>query len=454
MRFGILLPVSILSAAALCVLLFQNCSQFKIGPELTETSAQLSIIPTLIDSTKAAQVDAETPNCTEPILQGLKCLNTTVVTTEGLRYKVRIKWSRPNVDSKGSVFMAIGGSGGHGTQSRDDPPSKYFIDKLTNVDQLRVIDVEFIDTPINSNYWGGYFVHAGGYKSASLAFTAVVKLIVNKQIVRGQFLNYLGGSNASMIAAYSMSYFGTDRYFDRVVLQMGPFLANLRSSCDPNSVDSFYRNTPGQQASVFQLLGSWRYGNPNQSVCADLSDDRMSTLGPALSFPNTHVHTIVGALETDYGFGQFILNSNEVWFNSISAKTKSRIVRPEMAHNNSYKDMRRFLKLSPSEVPTDDPDYIDGTGEFCNGSVIVEYNCRAGAQILPPTVDPTIKWVGVGGGCFHLATTRACAAGGLKWVYTNVTTCVGPNSAPAPIGSACASSGQTVTNPCGTATCM
>ena len=238
MRFGILLPVSILSSAVLCVLLFQNCSQFKIGPELTETSAQLSIIPTLIDSTKAAQVDAETPNCTEPILQGLKCLNTTVVTTEGLSYKVRIKWSRPNLDSKGSVFIAIGGSGGGATQTREDPPSKYFIDKLTTVDQLRVIEVEFIDTPVNSNYWGGYFVHAGGYKSASLAFDAVVKLIVDKQIVRGQFLNYLGGSNASMIAAYSMSYFGTDKYFDRVVLQMGPFLANLRHSCSPSSADS------------------------------------------------------------------------------------------------------------------------------------------------------------------------------------------------------------------------
>jgi hypothetical protein len=438
MRLKSLLPVSFLSLVGLFILLFQNCSPFKVEPGLADTSGQQSstsspptnsesslpeaslppvtnaprtgsVIPSFIDLTKAALIDEQTPNCTEPINQGLKCLNTSVVTSEGLSYKVRIKWSRPNVDSKGSVFIAIGGSGGADTQIRDNPPSKFFIDKLTNVDQLRVIDVEFVDKPINSNYWGGYFVHAGGYKSASLAFAEVVKLIVDKQIVRGKFLNYLGGSNASMVAAYSMSYFGTDQYFDRVVLQMGPFLANLKSSCAQNSSDSFYKNKPDQQTTVLQLLGSWRFGNPNQSVCSDLTNDRMSTLGPVLSFPYTHVHTIIGALETDYGFGQFMLNSNEVWFNSISAKTKLRIVRPEMAHNNSFKDMRRFLKLSPSEIPTDDPDYIDKTGEFCNGSVVVQFNCRAGAQILPPTDDLSIKWSDQGGGCFHLATTRACS---------------------------------------------
>lgn len=376
-----------------------------------------SAISTFANRNVAEFTDSFTPECVEPVLAGLKCLNTSVKTAEGLVYKIQIKWTRPNMESKGSVLMMIGGSGagdirpdGLREQSRMDPPTQFALKKLSDEDQLRVIEVDFVDAPLGSNPWGGYFVHSGGYKSAGYAFMAVVSLLIEKQIVRGNFLNYLGGSNASVVAAYALSHLGMDRFFDRVVFQMGPFMTSLQNSCDPNAEDSFYKNEIALRNYVFELFGWWRYGSNARNVCDNVSDDRLSVLGHIRNFPNTHVHVIVGALEEQFGFGKYLLNSNEAWYKAISAKSKSRIIRPEMAHNNSYKDMRRYLKLSPDESPAEgeDPDYKDSEGEFCGGGQIVKFNCRASAQVLPPTVDKNVKWADQGKGCFHLATGVKC----------------------------------------------
>lgn len=50
--------------------------------------------------------------------------------------------------------------------------------------------------------------------------------------------------------------------------------------------------------------------------------------------------------------------------------------------------------------------------------------------------------------------SSAVAAESLKWVHTNVTTCIGPTPPPAAIGTACSPSGATASNACGTATCQ
>ena len=364
-----------------------------------------SVISSRINLNKAAATDTETADCPQTVNVGWKCWNTTII-SEGNSYKVAIKWSRPNIDSKGSVLMATGGSGVG--ESRLDPPSKLMMDNISDKDQLRFIQLEFLDDPELSPWKGGYWKHAGGYKSTSLVFTAAVELIIEKQIVRGKFLNYLGGSNATMLMARSMSFYNVDKYFDRVVLQMGPFLPSKTGTCDRLSVSSIYINNADQQSIIFQLMGSWLYGDKSKDFCADDGEDRLSILGPRTSFPNTHMHVIMGALEDDYGFGRWIRLSNIEWYNMISAKTKSRIERPEMAHNNSYKDMRRFLKLAPNEIPEEDTDCIDRVGQFCSVGKITQFNCRGCAQETPPTEDKSIKWIKVEENCYHLATEIKC----------------------------------------------
>lgn len=422
----LLIAMSVSAIAIPLLFSFQNCSpkilnsnleQSSVSSQIVDTgrvSSELytkktSVIPQLINVSRAQQIDNVTPACTDAVLKGWKCLVTRITNLEGQVYKVGIRWSRPNVDSSGSVIMAVGGAGVG--ESRNDPPSKLMMDRITETDKLRYIEIEFLDAKSAApNNWGGYFVHAGGYRAAGSAFAAVIEFVVSQQIVRGQFLNYLGGSNGSTVAAYAMSHFGIDKYFDRVVFQMGPFLPRLSSACDPNSASSFKQNTLDQQNSVRSLIGSWRYDDVNRDVCSDLSDDRISILGTSLNFPNTHVHVIIGGLEEFNGFGKWIFNSNLEWYNSISAKSKNRIIRPEMSHQNSYKDMRRYLKLSPNETAVDDIDYIDQETETCVSNKIVKRNCRASAQITAPTGDSRIAWTNIGNNCFELKTEVACGS--------------------------------------------
>lgn len=398
---------------------FQNCSKINSNSNIgapTEASSgnvrafskKTSVIRDVANSNRAQQMDSSTPNCTAANLAGWKCLNTVVINADGDAYKVLIKWSRPNVESKATVLVGVGGAGVG--ESRDDPPSKLMMDKLADIDHIRVIAIEFMDPPSSSTNWGGFFVHNGAYKSAGSAFAETIKFIVDQQIVRGSYMNYLGGSNASTVAAYAMSNFGTDQYFDRVVFQMGPFIPNLKTACDPHSPSSIFINSPGQQSSVFSLINNWRYGDANHSICSDQSDDRISIIGNKTFFPNTHVHVIMGELEERLGFGPWILSSNLEWFNAISGKSKSRIIRPGIGHNNSYKDMRRYLKLDPAENPIEDPAFVDKEGEFCADSKIIKFNCRAEAQITPPTLDPNVAWVDQGNGCFQLKTSVSCGA--------------------------------------------
>lgn len=437
------LITGIISAVTVPLLFsFQNCSPKVLSSNLDQASTsnqtvdvgrvssmlytkKTSIIPQLVNVNQAQQIDKATPDCTEAVLKGWKCLVTTITNLEGQAYMVGIRWSRPNVDSTGSVIMAVGGAGVG--ESRNDPPSKLMMDRITEVDKLRYIEIEFLDTKSAApNNWGGYFVHAGGYRSAGSAFAAVIEFVVSQQIVRGQFLNYLGGSNGSTVAAYAMSHFGIDKYFDRVVFQMGPFLPRLSSACDPNSASSFKLNTLDQQNSVRSLIGSWRYDDVNRDVCSDMSDDRLSILGTSLNFPNTHVHVIIGGLEEFNGFGKWIFNSNLEWYNSISAKSKNRIIRAEMSHQNSYKDMRRYLKLSPSETAIDDNDYVDQETQICVSNKIIKRNCRASAQITAPTGDTRVPWASIGNNCFELKTEISC---GSSTQIPRVVTVVSPTPA-------------------------
>ena len=368
-------------------------------------SNQVSIIQNETNDILSDSTDSVSPDCTEEVLKGWKCVTTNVITDENLSYKIAVRWSRPNLTSIGTMLMAVGGAGKG--ESRDDPPSKIMMDELNNLDQMRVIEIDFLDPVTPTNPWGGYWNHSGGYKSAGLAFKAAFDFILSRKIIRGSFLNYLGGSNASTVAAYAMANLGLDKYFDRVVFQMGPFLPDLSNACNKNSASSFFQNNPDQQKSVANLLNFWANGDVNKNVCDNLVNERVSILKYGKkNFPNTHVHVIVGAKEVTEGFGAWILASNLEWYNGISAKTKIRIIRPEMGHNNSYVDMRRFLKLAPNEVAANDSICKDSTGSFCDSnSKSVEWLCKSCGQ----SDSPGIGWNDVGGGCFHKQTQNICS---------------------------------------------
>lgn len=389
----------------------------KSSLKMSSITGSTSIAPSYVNEANANSADVSTPNCTHEVMKGWKCLITSVTTSENLEYKVAIKWNRPLISSVGTVLLAVGGAGVG--ESRLDPPSKKFIDELDEIDHIRTIEIEFIDPPNSTNSWGGYFAHFGSYKSASLAFVSALELVLEKGLVKGSFLNYMGGSNGSTVVAYAMSHHGIDRYFDRVVFQMGPFLPDLNNACDPKSASSFYINNPEQQKSVFSLINYWNYGDAAKNVCNYLSNDRTSILkNGKSSFPNTQLHVVIGAKEETEGFGKWILASNLEWYNGIHAKTKSRIIRPNMGHNNSYEDMRRYLKLKPNEVAVEETPTSactsDSKGTFPNGQDTVEWLCRGCQQNTPPPSDSLGgPWMDQGNSCYHrvLHKAKTCSNG-------------------------------------------
>lgn len=380
-----------------------------------------SVAPEFVNPQIAANSDATTPDCTLDVMAGWKCLNTTITTAEGNTFKVAIKWNRPNKTSVGTVLLAVGGSGMG--ESRQDPPSKQFMDELDSLDNIRTIELEFTDAPTGSSPWGGYFSHVGGYRSAGYAMTSAIELILSKGLVVGNFLNYMGGSNGSTVFAYAMAKMGIDRYFDRIVFQMGPFLPDLDKACAVAGDQSFTLSTLQQQQSIAELLNLWTFGDKNKSVCSNNfggTDVNSILKGGRNRFPNSHIHVIIGAKEETIGYGKWILASNLAWYNGIEAKSKSRIIRPNMGHNNSYEDMRRYLKLRPDETPEEaaDPSMncsADSQGTFPADGGTVQWYCNGCGKTTAPASDLLgLAWNSVGGNCFHRKlnpTAPQCSSG-------------------------------------------
>ena len=355
----------------------------------------MSIATTVVSKTSknVFAADRETPDCTLPSQKGWKCLKTTIRTLEGKNYKIVLKWNRPNVKSRGTVFYGIGGAGMG--ESLDDAPSKAVMDQLDQIDQVRIVALEMLDEKPEFPLAGGYWIHGGGYETLAQIFMASFELAVKKNLIHGSFLNYMGGSNGTMLLASAMARYNADTYFDRVVFQMGPFLPSLEKACDKNSSSHFWLSTPQQVNMMQDFLSRWTYQDPAKKVCDDLKNDRLSLLKKDLKkdYPNTIIHVIMGEKEITDGFGKWILESNLEWYNAITSKSKERLLRPQMGHNNSYEDMRRFLKLAPNETPDRSLEQCQ-KGTFDVDGKPFEFSCGCG------TVTGGVLQ---NDGCFHKA---------------------------------------------------
>lgn len=400
--------------AMVVFLLNQNCSKLHTDISTNDSTSFSDIKPDEVPNDPVSKevdvIDPSAEDCTEAYLKGWKCLSTTVSNDENKVYKIRLSWNRPNMPSRGTAIVVSGAESK--VNLLEEAPFRNVLNKLSELDSVRTISLQFIDDPNPGSDWGGCWVHGGGYRSAGSAFnSAILKIINELKLKRGSFLNYLGGSNGTILMAYAISHYGLDQFFDRLVLQMGPILPSLSEACNSQNPASFYINTQEQQNFLFGLFNAWNSGQRSgPSICAPNSEDRMSILGPKTSYLNTHVHVIMGALEGSWGLGDFMLKSNKRWYDQISAKSKTYLLREEMAHYYSYKDVRRFLKLAPNQPIENDTDCIDTTVESCENSVAVVYNKRGCEQTLPPTHDRNVGWERLVDGYYKLNKGTACVA--------------------------------------------
>lgn len=296
--------------------------------------------------------DKTTPDCDNPSLIGWKCLKTKITTYDGKDYNILLKWTRPNKKSTGTIFLGFGGDGNY--EPINDHLQQTLFNQLDELDGMRTISLQMIDPAPPGQTQSGYWIYGGGYHNLGQIFMAAYAVAIKNNLVHGQFTNYYGGSNGSMLLASAMARYNADMFFDRVVFQAGPFLPNLKNACNKHSKSSFYRSPPEVAKFVINIMSVWSFIFPEKhDLCDPAIPDNMSLLraDSKTNYPNTIFHVVMGAKEVTDPFGQWILDSNEEWYNSIKAKSKERIVRPYVGHDTSYEDTRRFLKLAPNEIP-------------------------------------------------------------------------------------------------------
>lgn len=284
--------------------------------------------------------------CWDADYQGFACLQKTLTTSEGKAYRVMFRWNRLNKPSQGTVVWVLGGSG-KGKWRTNFKESAPIQDEFDTTHSLRSIEVEFTDDAAVASLNDGYFIHAGGYYSAASAYMEALKFI-SLYLKKGTFLNHVGGSNGTMVAAYALSHFNAGAYLDRAIMHAGPFLPDIQDACN-NSHYAAFAKSPQQLSAIHNLLSIWAFGKEGLSPCRTLPNDRLSVLhaGTVTSYPKTALHVMMGQKEIGEGFGAWIIESNAQWYAKVQAAEKTRYVASHLGHEMDWVAVRRDARLSP-----------------------------------------------------------------------------------------------------------
>lgn len=338
---------------------FQNCSSSFMA--LDEGSGELSNVTGGVFSAedfrmaKDTEFTQEQQSCPEPEYSNFRCLNKILRTQEGLDYKVTFRWNRVDKESTGTVIWVLGNNG-RGKWRSDFKESIAIQDDYDRSKNIRSVEIEFPEAPKISENDGGYWTHGGGYYSAAQAYMAAVAYVA-ANLKSGAFMNHVGGSNGTMVAAYALSHFGAGQYVNRFIFHAGPFLPDLQEACDRNHFAAFAKSSTEQMTRGF--LGIWAYLNPNKDVCADKSAatiNRLSLLksigGHAVkSYPRNAIHVVMGEKEKTEGFGEWILESNLSWYSQIQAGEKTRDVYPHLGHEMHWVSIANYaFRAPPTEM--------------------------------------------------------------------------------------------------------
>lgn len=327
------------------IISFQNCSSnfeaLSEGGGLAG-AAGMQLSAESFRMAQDAELSQQQYDCPEPVYRGFKCLDKVLRTQEGLDYPVKFRWNRAGQESSGTVIWVLGSNGrGSWRAFGGVIPVQEDFDKNK---KIRSVEVDFTQAPKDSVNDGGYWTYGGGYFSAAQAYMAAVAY-VTANLKSGAFLNHVGGSNGTMVAAYALSHFGAGEFVDRFILHAGPFLPNLLEACDPSHFASF-SISPRVHGTIKSLLGFWGALDRNIDVCAPSSApvvNRLSLLKDAVkSYPQNGIHVIMGAKEKDEGFGEWIIESNFSWYSQIEAAEKTREVLASIGHEMYWPSVASF----------------------------------------------------------------------------------------------------------------
>lgn len=372
--FPLTIAVAVLVATGV---LFQNCAP---GFDLADPSSSSSSDSSLADfsqeiilSQDAAIANLTFP-CAEPEYKNFNCVDKVLRTSEGRDYSVRFRWNRISsaLGSNGTVIWVLGGDGRRQWRVIE-PPTTATQDDFDSRLGIRSVEIEFLDDPKVPEGGAGYWVHGGGYYSASLAYFEAVKYVAANLKV-GAFMNHVGGSNGTMVAAYALSHFGVGTLVDRFVLHAGPFLASFEDACNPTHFASFSLST-NMFATIKGLMGTWSYLDPKRETCGagDLIFRNSVLSGPTMSvYPRNGLHVVMGAKEATEGFGPWILESNHQWYSLVQAAEKTRRVFPNLGHQMEWDSVRTYAPLPKPGAMGIAPTLVFSTAE--NGAAATQFS--------------------------------------------------------------------------------
>jgi hypothetical protein len=274
---------------------------------------------------------------------GWRCQDLLLPTIAGTDYQVRLRWNRAGLASRASVVWLAGGNGSE-PYSRIDTglgapgetlPLRVRLDQEA---QIRSIEPQFIN-PADGDDTGGYWAAPRqGYLKAAIAYQQILNYLQQSDVdlLQGRWLTQVGSSNGATLIAFTLAYLEAGAYSPRVILISGPFTVDILRECrDPGFIAysgddtvTAIRRVTGSE--IRRLLSIWN-GWPD---CASqwFIDWRRSLFGflAEQSFPNTEVEIVMGA---DDEFGPWILNSNELWYDAIDARSKRRTVIAGIDHD-------------------------------------------------------------------------------------------------------------------------
>lgn len=335
------------------IISFQNCSSNFVA--LSEdgslgSAAGMQLSAESFRVGKDTELEQLQQDCPEPGYRNFKCVSKILRTQEGLDYPVTFRWNRVGQESSGTVIWVLGNNGrGKWREFPDTIPVQEDFDRNK---KIRSVEIDFSQAPKISINDGGYWTHGGGYYSSAQAYMAAVAY-VTANLKSGAFLNHVGGSNGTMVAAYSLSHFGAGEYVDRFIFHAGPFLPSLPEACDTTHFASF-SISPRVFGTIKSFLGIWAALDPNIDVCASSSApaiNRLSLLKDAVkSYPKNGIHVVMGAKEKDEGFGEWILESNLSWYSQIEAAEKTREVLTTIGHEMYWPAVANFASR-PKPAP-------------------------------------------------------------------------------------------------------
>lgn len=253
----------------------------------------------------------------------------------GVDFKVMIRWNLPDQAPQASTLWVMGNNGA-GT-FRAAYNGELIQDKLAQLDQIRSVEVEFIDPPDNGDpNTGGYFRSPRkGYPAAAKVYAEVVHELQTKGIAAGSWLTHIGISNGSMIGVTALAHHQLGGSVKRYILLGGPFAAHLGPECTDPTFYAFMGNiTAGPNMRQLQdLWNGWSAGKYCESGLATAmpSYDSRSLLGGSStsSYPDVALTVLIGDADD---FGPWILASNDNWYNLVSAGSMRRYVLAGVKH--------------------------------------------------------------------------------------------------------------------------